>query len=231
MEHTPPIPQGHDARLVVAIILVTMAMGMLDAISLLHLQMFAGYMTASVILIAVNIATSQAIVLSGLEAIGCFYVGAVLGGRLVRRRRHKRLIIGDMLLGVASLIALAAWIWSASPPGASYITLGLLAFAMGVQTSATRHASLPDMTLPAATIVLHGIAHNSSVAGGDNRGSWRRAAAIGALFSGAVMGTLISAHSVAQGIALTAFIIMMAGAVLLVGRLPLVVRLDRISIP
>ena len=45
------------------------------------------------------------------------------------------------------------------------------------------------------------------------------------------MGTLISAHSVAQGIALTAFIIMMAGTVLLVGRLPLVVRLDRISIP
>ncbi|MBO1327023.1 YoaK family protein [Acetobacter suratthaniensis] len=231
MEHTPPIQKGHDARLVVAIILVTMAMGMLDAISLLHLKMFAGYMTASIILIAVNIATSQAIVLSGLEAIACFYSGAVLGGRLVRRRRHQRLIIGDMLLGVASLIALAAWIWSAAPPGAPYITLGLLAFAMGVQTSATRHASLPDMTLPAATVVLHGLAHNSSVAGGDNRGSWRRAAAIGALFLGAVMGTLISAHSVAQGIALTAFIIMMAGTVLLVGRLPLVVRLDRISIP
>lgn len=82
MEHTPPIQKGHDARLVVAIILVTMAMGMLDAISLLHLKMFAGYMTASIILIAVNIATSQAIVLSGLEAIGCFYVGAVVGGAL-----------------------------------------------------------------------------------------------------------------------------------------------------
>ncbi len=45
-----------------------MGMGMLDAISLLHLRIFAGYMTATIILMAVNIATSQAIVLSGLPA-------------------------------------------------------------------------------------------------------------------------------------------------------------------
>ncbi|MFT8551846.1 MAG: DUF1275 domain-containing protein, partial [Acetobacter okinawensis] len=38
---------GHDAKLVIAILLVTMAMGMLDAISLLHLKIFAGYMTAT----------------------------------------------------------------------------------------------------------------------------------------------------------------------------------------
>mgnify|MGYP004721176013 CR=1 FL=1 len=132
---------------------------------------------------------------------------------------------------MTGLIAVGAGSWCAGTAGAPYIHLGLLAVAMGVQASAARHASLADMTMPAATIVLHGLAHNSSAAGGDNRGSWRRASAIGALFFSAVMGTLISAHSVAQGIALTAFIIMMAGVVLLVGRLPLVVRLDRISIP
>ncbi|MFT8676358.1 MAG: YoaK family protein [Acetobacter sp.] len=222
--------KGHDARLVVAILLVTMAMGMLDAISLLHLKMFAGYLTASIILIAANIATSQAIVLSGFEAIGCFYLGALVGGRIVRRKRATRLVIGDILLGVGCLMGLTAWIWSCDLPGNTYITLGLLSLTMGLQTSATRHAQLPDMTLPAATVVLHGLAHNSTAAGGDNAGHWRRKAAIGALFLGALMGTLVSRQSVAEGIAGASIIVLAAGLLLHARPAALLTRLDRMSI-
>lgn len=95
---------GHDPRLVISIILVTMAMGMLDAISLLHLKIFAGYMTATVLLMAVHIATSESVVLSGFEAIGLYLLGALTGGRLVRRDRTVRLAVGDVLLVVGTIV-------------------------------------------------------------------------------------------------------------------------------
>ncbi|MFT8417674.1 MAG: YoaK family protein [Acetobacter sp.] len=222
---------GHDAKLVIAILLVTMAMGMLDAISLLHLKIFAGYMTATIILMAVNIATSQAIVLSGLEAIGFYFLGAMIGGRLVRRQRSIRATVGDILLGVGAMVGLAAWIWSANIPGDIYVTLALLSCAMGLQTSATRHAKLPDMVLPAATMVLHGLAHNSSAAGGSSAGTLRRVAAILSLFVGAAIGTLVSGWSVSVGIALAGGTIVVGGCLLLLRKHPLAFHLDRMSIP
>ena len=205
-------------------------MGMLDAISLLHLKMFAGYLTASIILMAINVATSQAIVFSGLEAIGLFYLGALAGGRLVRRNTSMRLIVGDILLGVSALMGLTAWMWSCHMPGGTYITLGLLSVTMGLQTSAARHARLPDMALPAATIVLHGLAHHSTVAGGDNMGNSRRIAAIIALFIGAVLGSLVPEHNVAMGIAGAGGIILAASLLLRAQRLPLLVQLDKLHI-
>lgn len=220
---------GHDPRLVISIILVTMAMGMLDAISLLHLKIFAGYMTATVLLMAVHIATSESVVLSGFEAIGLYLLGALAGGRLARRNRTTRLDVGDILLIVGSIVGLTAVEWAVQPPGCTYITLGLLAFAMGLQTSATRHAKVADMSLPAATMLLHGLAHNSTFAGGTNPGTWRRLAAISSLFVGAVIGTLTSSHSISIAIALAAAIILIAGGLLHVREHKLLARLDRLT--
>lgn len=221
---------GHDPRLVAAIILVTMSMGMLDAISLLHLKIFAGYMTATILLMAVHIATSETVVLSGFEAIGLYLLGAVTGGRLTRRDRTTRYAVGDILLRVGLLVGLTALVWAANPPGRTYITLGLLAFAMGMQTSATRHAKVADMSLPAATMLLHGLAHNSSIAGGSNPGTSRRLAAIGSLFVGAVIGTLVSSHSVSVAIAVAGTTILSAGTLLYLREHGLLMRLDRLTI-
>lgn len=221
---------GHDPRLVAAIILVTMAMGMLDAISLLHLKIFAGYMTATVLLMAVHIATSETVVLSGFEAIGFYLLGALTGGRLTRRDRSVRLAVGDILFRVGVVVGLTALVWAANPPGRTYITLALLAFAMGLQTSATRHAKVADMSLPAATMLLHGLAHNSLFAGGRNPGTWRRLAAIGSLFTGAVIGTLVSSRSVSGGIALAGLTILIAGFLLYLREHKLLNHLDNLVV-
>ncbi|MFT8664876.1 YoaK family protein [Acetobacter orientalis] len=221
---------GHDPRLVAAIILVTMAMGMLDAISLLHLKIFAGYMTATVLLMAVHIATSETIVLSGFEAIGFYLLGALTGGRLTRRDRTVRYAVGDILFRVGLLVGLTALVWAANPPGRTFITLGLLAFAMGMQTSATRHAKVADMSLPAATMLLHGLAHNSPFAGGRNPGTWRRLAAIGSLFVGAVIGTLVSSHSISGGIAMAGVTILSAGALLYLREHKFLHRFDNLTV-
>lgn len=221
---------GHDPRLVAAIILVTMAMGMLDAISLLHLKIFAGYMTATVLLMAVHIATSETIVLSGFEAIGFYLLGAMTGGRLTRRDRSIRYAVGDILLRVGLLVGLTALVWAANPPGRTYITLALLAFAMGMQTSATRHAKVADMSLPAATMLLHGLAHNSPFAGGKNPGTWRRLSAICGLFVGAVIGTLVSSHSISVAIAVAGGTILSAGTLLYLREHRLLAGLDNLIV-
>lgn len=221
---------GHDPRLVAAIILVTMAMGMLDAISLLHLKIFAGYMTATILLMAVHIATSESIVLSGFEAIGCYLLGALIGGRLTRREPAIRLAVGTILFRVGVIVGLTALVWAANPPGRTYITLAMLAFAMGLQTSATRHAKVADMSLPAATMLLHGWAHNSPFAGGSNPGTWRRLSAIGSLFVGAVIGTLVSSHTISGSIAVAGITILTAGALLHVREHKLLNHLDKLTV-
>jgi uncharacterized membrane protein YoaK (UPF0700 family) len=197
--------------------MVTVAMGALDAVSLTHLKVFTGYMTATVILIAVHLASAESVLGPGLLAIGSYLVGAVLGGRLVRRSHSRRRTVADLLMGVGMLILTAAAIWGMDMMGRYYVTLVILAIAMGLQTSATRHAQVADLSLPAATMLLHGLMHDSRLAGGPSRGAWRRLAAILALFGGAALGAFVSRVSVPGAITLVGLTIGSAGVLLYLG--------------
>ncbi|GBQ32429.1 YoaK family protein [Gluconacetobacter azotocaptans] len=221
--------QSQDPRLVIAIIMVTVAMGALDAISLTHLQVFTGYMTATVILIAVHLVSAQSILGPGLLAITSYLVGAALGGRLVRRAHSRRRTVADLLMGVGALILAAAAVWWIDMVGRYYVTLVIMAVAMGLQTSATRHAQVTDLTLPAATLLLHGLVHDSRLAGGPARGTWRRLAAIFGLFGGAVLGAWASSRSVPIAIALVGLTITGAGFLLYLRDHPLLERLENVS--
>ncbi|NVN10168.1 YoaK family protein [Nguyenibacter vanlangensis] len=229
--HKPPgrDPGPHDPRLVIAIIMVTVAMGALDAISLTHLNVFAGYMTATVILIAVHLVSGQSILGPGLVAIASYLIGAALGGRLVRRSHSRRRTVADLLMAVGVLVAGAALIWWVNAPWHYYAVLTILAVAMGLQTSATRHAQVTDLTLPAATLLLHGLAHDSRLAGGPSLGVWRRLAAILGLFGGAVLGAVASSVSVSGAIVLVGLTIGCAGFLLYLRDHPLLERLETVS--
>lgn len=224
-------PIAHDPRLVVVVIMVTMAMGALDAVSLTHLKVFTGYMTATVILIAVHLTSGESIAGPGVVAITAYLGGAALGGRLVRRSHSRRRTVADLLLAVGALVLMAALVWWQDGPWRFYGTLVILAVAMGLQTSATRHAQVTDLTLPAATMLLHGLMHDSRLAGGPAKGAWRRLAAILALFGGAVLGALISSLSVPIAIALVGLLVGSAGCLLYLGDHPLLERLETLGPP
>ena len=199
---------------IVAMLLITTAMGMLDAISLLHLGTFTGYVTGTVILIGVTLAQGAALAAPPLVALGALLVGALAGGRLVRRGRSRHRLVADLLGAVAVLIGLAAALDGLAPPETRLGLVALLAFAMGLQTSATRHAAIPDMTMPAATMVLHGLAHDSRLAGGGGQRSWRRTGVLAGLLVGAAAGTALSAWHVWAGLLATASVVMAAALVL-----------------
>ena len=204
-----------EGRLVAALLLVTAATGLLDAVSLLHLGTFTGYMTGTVILLGVHLADRATRVGPGVIALAAYLAGALLGGRLVRRHdRAAPRLIGDVLLGVALLIGAAAVLQGGAGGEAAFGVVAMLGLAMGLQTSATRHAEVPDMALPAATMILHGLAHDSRLAGGGAERTWRRIGVLAALLGGAAAGTALSRWQVWSGLAATAALNGAAGLLL-----------------
>ena len=122
---------------------------MLDAVSLLHLGTFTAYATGTVILTGIRLSEGASLAGPGPVALAALLLGAVAGGRLVRRAHAPPKLVGDILLAVASLVAAAAALEGARPGSATLGVIAVLSLAMGLQTSATRHAGVPDMSMPA----------------------------------------------------------------------------------
>ena len=203
-----------ERRLVVAFLVLTIAMGMLDAVSLLHFGTFTGYVTGTVILIGINLSRGAALAAPPLAALFALLLGAVAGGRLARRRHPPPRLVSDMLFGVALLIGGATVLDAMFRSAGTLGVVALLGLAMGVQTSATRHAGVADMSMPAATMVLHGLAHDSPLAGGKWERAWRRVGVLVGLLAGAALGAVFSATHVWLGLAGVAVLIAGAGALL-----------------
>ncbi|MGI3899210.1 MAG: YoaK family protein [Janthinobacterium lividum] len=204
-----------DGKPIVALLLITVSTGMLDAVSLLHLGTFTGYMTGTVILVGVHLAGGAELAWPGLVALAGFVLGAIAGGRLVRRRHPPPKLVGEVLLASAALVALAAAVDAAVlDPNHHFAVIAMLAFAMGLQTSATRHAGVTDMAMPAATMILHGLAHDSHLAGGRAERVWRRVGVLTGLLAGAAVGAALSNRSVPLSLLATALVAAGGGLVL-----------------
>lgn len=197
-----------------ALLVITVSMGMLDAISLLHFGTFTGYMTGTVILIGIGFSGLSGVATASLVALAAFMVGALAGGRLVRRRQPSPKLVSDVLTGVAVLIGAAALFHGAGGEATDYPVIAILGLAMGLQTSATRFAAVADMSMPAATMILHGLAHDSRLAGGKAERAWRRLGILVGLIGGGALGAALSAWRVWPALAAVALLVL-AAAVLL----------------
>ncbi len=217
-----------DQRIITAVMMVTTAMGALDAITLVHLKVFTGYMTATLILAAVHLFSTHSLLLPGLTAIASYSGGALLGGFLVRRGHSRRRTMADILLTVGVLVTLAAWTWALQLEVSYYATLVILAWSMGLQTSATRHAQVADLAVPAATGLLHGLAHDNPLVGGSTKAVWRRGMAIGCLFGGAILGTLAARLSVPLAMAMAGLTTAAVGLLLYLPEHPLLRWFERV---
>lgn len=81
------------------------------------------------------------------------------------------------------------------------MVIGLLAFAMGVQTATARRLAVPDLPTTVVTQTLTGLAADSRLFGASGQGTVRRASAVTALLAGAVTGALLVKASVALALA------------------------------
>lgn len=189
-----------------AILMITAVCGLVDAVCFLALGgVFAELMTGNLLLIAFALGTGQPPDELGhyLIAMGCFAIGAIWGGRLLRSRHPFSLRKGSsestlhgfavewLLMVIAVVLAITM-----SPSGddsASRLVVGVLAAAMGMQNATLRVHGLPDVATNVMTLTMTGVIADSSLAGGDNRHWRRRLGSVGTFFVAAIVGAAMLA--------------------------------------
>jgi uncharacterized membrane protein YoaK (UPF0700 family) len=120
------------------------------------------------------------------------------------------------ILGAVAVLAAASVLTFTSH--SDYITIVVLAMALGVQNSTVRHFAVPDLTTTVLRLTLTGIAADSTLVGGTGSRPHRRLGSIAAMLAGAAAGALIQQASPSAVIGIAAVIAAAVAAVFLAGR-------------
>jgi uncharacterized membrane protein YoaK (UPF0700 family) len=192
------VKYGPLPPLLVAMTLVT---GLVDAFSYLVLgHVFVANMTGNVVFLAFALAGVPGFsILASLVAVGAFVLGAMggglLGSRLGQHRGHLLSVSAALqALLVCTAVVLAALSGNPVSPGGSYGLIIVLGLAMGLQNATARKLAVPDLTTTVLTLTIVGIAADSHLVGGSGSRSGRRLIAVGAMFVGALVGSLLILH-------------------------------------
>lgn len=202
--------------LTLALLALTFASGMVDAVSYLGLgRVFTANMTGNLVLLGFGIAHSGGLpVLSPIVSLGAFMLGAGIGGLLGTKLLSRHAIhVGTAWTLQATLLVCATILAAAAHPHAGSasrdVVIGLLALAMGIQTATARRLAVPDLPTTVVTQTLTGLVADSRLFGGSGKGTTRRGSAIAAMLTGAVAGALLLKVSVVLALALTGGLVLL----------------------
>jgi uncharacterized membrane protein YoaK (UPF0700 family) len=193
-------PSRPPQALLVSFGALTVVSGFVDAVSYLGLgHVFTANMTGNVVLIGFAAAGAPGFSMAAsLTALGCFLVGAVVGGRLALHLGPGRSLLMTAFVFEAAFISAAAVVTGVVPAIGSgwprFTVIAFLAFAMGVRNAAVRYFGVADMTTTVLTMTLTRLASDSSLAGGSNPHAGRRAASAVCMFGGAFVGAALVIH-------------------------------------
>ncbi len=222
---TRPMAKNEPVSLVRTLVVLTLVSGLVDAVCYLGLgRVFTANMTGNIVVLGFAAAGAPGFsVPATLTSLAVFLVGAVCASRMTRRitvSRRARMLLTAMateavFVGAGAVVALVVPAVGHGWP--RYLVIALLAFAMGVRNATIRRLAVPDLTTTVLTMTLTGLAADSSLAGGDNRGAARRTAAVAAMLAGAVAGAALYLHRGA-GVPLLIAALVVAAAGLAFGR-------------
>ncbi|AOP46655.1 YoaK family protein [Streptomyces lydicus] len=198
-------PSG--TALIVIMVGLTVATGVLDAVSFLALgQVFTATQTGNLLFLGFGIAGQGGLpVVATVVSLGAFVLGAALGARLESTlARHGRQWFPMALAAEAVLLAcsaLAAWESGPArgvtlPPGRRYAVIGLMAMAMGMRNVTALRAAAPDLTTTVETRAMTALV-SGSLLGRDRRLGYgthavpRRLTSVGAMFAGGLLGAVL----------------------------------------
>jgi uncharacterized membrane protein YoaK (UPF0700 family) len=182
-------------RTLVALTFVT---GMIDAISFLALGLvFAAMMTGNVLFLGFGIAGSERTSVVGpLVAIAGFLAGGLLGGVIADRSPERPgrgllacLALEVALLAVATVIALAAKVQR--DESVAWVIIAILAVAMGARVTAVRRIGVKELQTTVLQVTAASFQAGSTFAAAAPSHLVPRAAAVIAMFAGAIAGALL----------------------------------------
>ncbi|HEY1573040.1 MAG TPA: YoaK family protein [Pseudonocardiaceae bacterium] len=213
------------AWLVTALLTVTAATGLIDAVSFLRLgRVFVANMTGNVVFL--GFAAYQGSGLSpvaSVVAIAGFAAGAVAGGRVARvlsggPRRWLCSVFAAQAIVLAVVAVLVAVGVLRTSGHATLVTVALLAMCFGLQNATVRKLAAHDLTTTVLTNTITGLVADSVLGGGGNPQVVRRLGSVLAMLAGALVGALLLRVGVPVVIGLAA--VLVAGVASVFGRAP-----------
>ncbi|BBY94983.1 membrane protein [Mycobacterium gallinarum] len=204
----------------VALLLLTFATGLVDAVSVLELgHVFVANMTGNVIFLGLWLAPRTVVdVTAALVALVCFVAGAVFGGRLARhldREVHRWLGI-TLALEVVMLVTLSILAGTGVLDYHDHTKLFLiagLAIAFGIQNSTARQFGIQELSTTVLTTTISGLGFDSGLAGGTGDRERLRYAVVFTILAGATLGATLTRFAVAPVITLAAALVATSAAI------------------
>jgi uncharacterized membrane protein YoaK (UPF0700 family) len=203
-----------DRLTVAALLLLTSATGLVDAISVLILgHIFVANMTGNVIFLGFWFVPNSGVdLIAAVVAFGWFVAGTVIGGRLMRHlgRQTRRWLTAAFGMEVMLLVLLSILAGTGVlryHDNTKLILIGGLALAFGVQNSTARQFGIQELSTTVLTSTIVGIGFDSRLAGGTGRREKLRYSVVLTMCGGAVLGATISRVTVAPVIALAAVVV------------------------
>jgi uncharacterized membrane protein YoaK (UPF0700 family) len=191
-------PHGPLPAILLALTFVT---GLVDAASFLLLgHVFVANMTGNILFIGFALVGVGGVSLPSVVLATAFFgVGAMTGGRIIARIRHRgralfiAAIVEAVLLGAAAVVAVGARVPIGSPT--LYVVVALMALAMGARNAVVRWLAVPDMTTTVLTMTLTGVASDSPSGAGAGPRLGRRLTSIASMLLGGLVGALAVLHA------------------------------------
>ncbi|WP_125775396.1 YoaK family protein [Antribacter gilvus] len=190
-------------------LVLTFTTGIVDAVGFLGLdRVFTANMTGNVVILGMALAGGDDLpVLGPALALGGFFLGAIVGGRLVNSGPADWVRASTVAFGLTGVLATGLGVGAlVSTPTEgtvwAFVVTGVLALAMGIQAAAARRLAVKDVTTVVVTSTLTGLAADSRLAGGSGASWPRRLLAVALILLGAAVGALLLAVGGDAGIGL-----------------------------
>ena len=213
-----------DRRTVIALLLLTFATGLVDAVSVLFLgHVFVANMTGNVIFLGFWFVPHSGVdMAAAVVAFASFLAGTIIGGRFARHLDHdvRQWLTAAMgteavLLAVLSLLA-GTGVLQYHDDGRLILIAGL-ALTFGAQAATARQFGIQELSTTVLTSTIVGLGIDSRLAGGRGEREKLRYSALFTMLAGAVVGATLTRLAVAPVIALASVVV---AASLAVFRLP-----------
>ncbi|MDX1889410.1 YoaK family protein [Mycolicibacterium sp. 050158] len=220
-----PIGSPVSTKLTItALMLLTSATGLVDAVSVLVLgHVFVANMTGNVIFLGFWFIPQSGIDLpAAAVAFASFISGAVIGGRLARhldtRARHWLVIaLSFEVVVLATLAGLAGAGVLKYHDGGRLILIAGLALVFGTQNATARMFGVQELSTTVLTQTIVGIGFDSRLAGGTGDREKLRYGVVLVMLAGAVIGATLTRWMVAPVIGLAAAVVAASAAIFAFG--------------
>jgi len=212
---------------VVALLMLTFATGLVDAISVLVLgHVFVANMTGNVVFLGFWLAPETTVDMAAvMVSFTCFLVGAVIGGRYARHLSSKVRVWLATALGteVVLLTTMAILVGTGVLDYHSHqkvILIAVLAITFGAQSAAARQFGVQELSTTVLTSTIVGIGVDSRLAGGTGEREELRIVIVLTLCIGAAVGASTLHIGLAPVIGMAAIVVAASLLVFLFGPPP-----------